>query len=168
MYYMLILIPVIWILFLLSVLLHELGHALGFRIGAGKKSWKIIAGSGKEILHTERLSFRLFPVGGFFLPDDADEPGTRKGKLLTYAGGPLVSLLLTVLFFVLRFSVLRSADQTNPTIWALSMLCSALLCFNFFQFLLTALPIRYRVVCKGLRSDGKQFFHALRNKTNRR
>ena len=35
----------IWLLCLLSVLLHELGHALGYRLSGGKAGWKVIAGT---------------------------------------------------------------------------------------------------------------------------
>ena len=31
----------IWLFCLLSVLLHELGHALGYRISGGKAGWKV-------------------------------------------------------------------------------------------------------------------------------
>jgi hypothetical protein len=43
-------------------------------------------------------------------------------------------------------------------------LVTFLLGFNFFQFLFTALPIRYRVVCRGMISDGRQIVRVLRIK----
>ena len=39
----------IWLLCLLSVLLHELGHAAGYRISGGSAEWKVSAGSGPKI-----------------------------------------------------------------------------------------------------------------------
>ena len=38
----------IWFFCFLSVLLHELGHALGYRISGGKAEWKIRAGFPAE------------------------------------------------------------------------------------------------------------------------
>ena len=58
----------IWILCFLSVLLHELGHALGYRISGRKTEWRIRAGSGPEILNTAKFSFCLLPAGGYFDP----------------------------------------------------------------------------------------------------
>ena len=39
-----------------------------------------------------------------------------------------------------------------------------ILFFNFFHFLFTALPIRYRIVCRGFESDGLQIVHVLKHK----
>ena len=41
-----------------------------------------------------------------------------------------------------------------------------LLYFNFFQFLFTVIPMRYRVICRGYDSDGLQIVHALKQKKN--
>ena len=38
-----------------------------------------------------------------------------------------------------------------------------LLYFNFFQFLFTAIPMRYRVICRGFESDGLQIIHILKH-----
>ncbi len=68
----------IWLFCLLSVLLHELGHALGYRISAGKAEWKVIAGSGPRIIGRSKYIFCLIPAGGYFIP--REEPETNKAK----------------------------------------------------------------------------------------
>ena len=156
--------PLLWLLAGLSVLLHELGHALGFRLGAGKKPWRVLAGSGPELFTVGRFTIYLFPVGGYFLPVDRDEPQTKRGKILMLLGGPLTSLLLTALFFVLQFFVFVPDAATGALYGMFAYLVTFLLIFNFFQFLFTALPIRYRVVCRGMISDGRQIVRVLRNK----
>ncbi len=163
MQYILIL-PLLWLLAGLSVLLHELGHALGFRLGAGKKPWRVLAGSGPELFTVGRCTFHLFPVGGYFLPVDRDEPQTKRGKILMLLGGPLTSLLLTALFFALRFFVFVPDAAKGALYGMFAYLVTFLLVFNFFQFLFTALPIRYRVVCRGMISDGRQIVRVLRIK----
>ena len=151
----------VWLLCLLSVLLHELGHALGYRISAGKAEWKVIAGSGPGIFSGSRCEFRLIPAGGYFIP--GKEPETNKAKIAMLAGGPVVSLLLAVLFGVLHFSIPGFIRPDSGLCEILLQLTSFLLYFNFFQFFFTAVPIRYRIVCRGSESDGLQIVHVLRH-----
>ena len=154
----------IWLLCFLSVLLHELGHAMGCRITGGKTEWKIRAGSGPELLSTERFSFCLFPVGGYF--DPRKEPETRKEKLVTLAGGPLVSLLLTALFCTGCFCLARFMNMESVLYEVLFPVSRFLMFYNFFLFLFTAVPMRYRVICRGFESDGLQIVHVLKHEKN--
>ena len=151
----------IWFLCFVSVLFHELGHAQGYRIAGGKAEWKIRAGSGPEILSTPKFSFCLFPVGGYFNP--REELRTRKAKLLTLAGGPIVSLLLTALFCACHFCFTSFMNPQGTLYVVLVPAFRFLVFFNFFQFLFTIVPMRYRVVCQGYESDGLQIVRALKH-----
>ena len=91
----------IWLLCLLSVLLHESGHALGYRISGGKAGWKVVVGSGPRLISISRFTFGLIPAGGNFVP--AEEPETDKGQIIMLAGGPFLSLLQA---FAAGYSVL--------------------------------------------------------------
>lgn len=153
----------IWLFFFLTVLLHELGHAAGFRIGGGKGDWRVTVGSGPVILNAARIKICLFPIGGYFLPADKNEPETKRGRLLMLAGGPAVSLLLAVLFFVLSALLRRAGGADSETAQAVNSALAFLFYANLFQFLYTALPIRYRVVCRGLPSDGLQILRLLKS-----
>ena len=82
---------------------------------------------------------------------------------MTLAGGPLVSLLLAALFCACHFCLAGYMDPESALYEVLSPVPRFLMFFNFFQFLFTAVPIRYRVVCRGLESDGLQIVHVLRN-----
>ena len=151
----------IWFLCLISVLFHELGHALGYRISGGKAGWTVIAGSGPEIIETSKYIFCLIPAGGYFLPEE--ETKTNKEKLMMLAGGPVVSLLQAVLYWAVCFCII-SFVQPESSLWEILFPTSKFLVFyNFFQFLFTVIPIRYRVVCRGFESDGLQIVHALKN-----
>ena len=156
----------IWLLCLLSVLLHESGHALGYRISGGKAEGKIIAGSGPKIIGTPKIIFLLIPFGGYFIPEE--EPETNKAKLMIYAGGPVVSLLQAVLYGILCFCITRFIQPENSFYEILSPVSSFLLYFNFFQFLFTVIPIRYRIICRGFESDGLQILHVLQHKARDR
>ena len=150
-----------WLLCLTSVLLPESGHALGYRIATGKVGWKIQVGSGPEILSAAKYTFHLIPAGGYFTP--GEELKTKKAKLATLAGGPLVSLLLTALFCVCRFCFFGFLQPGSALYGILFPVSNFLLLFNFFQFFFTAIPMRYRIVCRGLKSDGLQIVHILKH-----
>ena len=152
----------IWLLCLLSVLLHELGHALGYRISGGKAGWKVIAGSGPRMIGKSRYIFCLIPAGGYFIPEE--EPETNKAKVLMLAGGPFLSLLQAVLYWGICFCVFRFVQPESSLREILLPASRFLVFFNFFQFLSTAIPIRYRIVCRGHESDGLQIIHALKHK----
>ena len=151
----------IWFLCLISVLFHELGHALGYRISGGKAGWRVIAGSGPEIIETSKYILCLIPAGGYFIPEE--ETKTNKEKLMMLAGGPVVSLLQAVLYWAVCFCIF-SFVQPGSSLWEILFPTSKFLVFyNFFQFLFTVIPIRYRVVCRGFESDGLQIVHVLKN-----
>ena len=57
----------------------------------------------------------------------------------------------------------RRLDRLNEILLSVS---AFLLYFNFFQFLFTVIPMRYRVICRGFESDGLQIVHALKQKKN--
>ena len=152
----------IWLLCLLSVLFHELGHALGYRICTGKDEWKVIAGSGPKMIGTSKYIFRLIPAGGYFIPEE--EPKTDKAKIITLAGGPSVSLLQAILYGIIRFCILEYVQPGSSFHGILFSVSTFLLYFNFFQFIFTIIPIRYRVVCRGFESDGLQIVHVLKHK----
>lgn len=152
----------IWFLCLLSVLLHELGHAAGFRIAGGKAEWKVIAGSGPEMIGASKYIFRIIPAGGYFIPEE--EPKTNRGKIIMFAGGPFVSLLQTVLYGGICFCVFRFIQPESSLYEILFPASKFLLFYNFFQFLFTIIPIRYRIVCRGFESDGLQIVHVLNHK----
>ncbi len=151
----------IWLLCSLSVLLHELGHALGYRIAGEKAEWKIRAGSGPEILNTAKFTFCLLPVGGYFDPREGLK--TKKAKLWTLAGGPLVTLLLAALFYACCLCFFGFLPQGNALYEVLFPVSRFLVFFNFFLFLFTAVPMRYRLVCRGFESDGLQILHTLKH-----
>ena len=101
--YFLVRILFIWLLCLLSVFFHELGHALGYRISTGKAKWKVIAGSEPGMFRTSRTIFCLIPAGGYFIP--GEEAGTNKAKIITLAGGPCVSLMHAILYGIIHFCI---------------------------------------------------------------
>ena len=152
----------IWLLCLWSVLLHELGHAAGYRISTGKADWKVIVGSGPRIFGISKYTFCLIPAGGYFNPEE--EPETKKAEIITFAGGPLASLLQAALYGVVRFCILKYVQPASGLLEMLVSVATFPLYYNFFQFLFTIIPMRYRIVCRGFESDGMQILHLLKQK----
>ena len=150
---------VCWLLCELCCLIHELGHAIGHRIGGGRAPWIILVGSGPLLLKVGRFRFSLIPAGGFYCPESEDV--SAKEQLLMLAGGPLTSLLLTLVFGVLRFGVFQGA-AVEPDLMDFRYLSAFVFMCNLSQFFFTAVPMRYHVVCCGHDSDGKKILTLLR------
>lgn len=153
----------IWFLCLLSILLHELGHAAGHRLSGGNAEWKVIAGSGPKMISISKCTFRLIPVGGLYIVP-GEETKSNKEKIIMFAGGPFVSLLLTILFGIICFCIFRFIQPESSLCEILLPVSRFLLYFNFFQFLFTVIPIRYRIICRGFESDGLQIIHVLKHR----
>ena len=114
------------------------------------------------MISASKYIFRLIPAGGYFVP--AEEPKTNRGTIIMLAGGPFVSLLLTVLYWIICFCIFRFIQPESSLYEILFPTSKFLLFFNFFQFLFTIIPIRYRIVCRGFESDGLQIVHVLKHK----
>ncbi|MGI6636058.1 MAG: hypothetical protein ACOX7B_12950 [Christensenellales bacterium] len=123
----------------LSTILHELGHAVVALI-ISKKDVFIIIGrtqidSIRKVISIGRLKIkigRFSPVTGFAYVDESDL--NRAQLVIFYLGGPLISLLLTlVLFFTSR-------QISNAEVQEILQFSTVYL---FIQFLVTVLPIRY-------------------------
>lgn len=89
----------------LLVVIHEIGHLVaarltgipiaGFSVGFGPKLWTRRWGQVE-------YSLRVFPLGGFVLPDVADEEFREiplRKRLVFFLGGPLANLVATLPLF---------------------------------------------------------------------
>ena len=92
----------VWAFSLISVLLHEFGHALGYMLVTGDRHWHIEVGQGKKLLDTKALTVKVFVIDGFFIPDENKTDSTAQ-LVMTLAGGPVMSLLLVTGLLVLKF-----------------------------------------------------------------
>ena len=109
------------------------------------------------------LIFCMIPAGGYFIP--GEEAGTNKAKVITLVGGFCVSLMQAILYGILHFCIPGFVQPGSGLYETMLSVSAFLLYFNFFQFLFTVIPIRYRVICKGHESDGLQIIHVLRGKS---
>lgn len=117
------------------VLLHELGHAIGV-IAFSKSYARIFIGKvssqNKENFKIGRLHFHLnWSYSGFC---SWDRENTKNQKILALVGGPLFSLLATILFGLLMGGV-------PPGI--MHDVFQAMMIVNMVIFLTSAIPFTY-------------------------
>lgn len=155
----------IFLLFLVIIpiitFIHELGHAIPallftkekvlIRLGKRKNT------KASKNLKISRLTieFSSFsPITGFTFWDDSKMNINQ--LLITYLGGPLISLLLALLFYFL---------SNNATFFSQSFMAFVGNWF-LFQFAITAIPMYYPSFMgdyKGVESDGMRILHLFKS-----
>lgn len=151
----------LWLLFLLSTLFHELGHAVGYMLATGDRQWHIRVGWGKRILNTKRLTVNLLVFDGLFSPSKREFDSKAK-LIMTLLGGPVFSLVLVAGLLGLRCSgpVLQSDFFADS---AMEFFLNTALSVNLFILVLSIVPIRYfHGEIRGLETDGLQILHTIR------
>lgn len=152
---------VLWFFVLLSILVHETGHMVGYQFGKKKCDWFIWIGSGKRIFKIRRLHIHALPFSGCFCMPDEFSFDRKRECLMMIAGGPVFSLLAVIVLFVLEkrfFAGVLSKDLENYK----DLLLFVRNC-NIFLFLFSALPLRYPAFFgMGEGSDGLNFWKVWR------
>lgn len=144
----------LWMAFLISVLLHELGHAMG-AAAAGLRPFVVIAGGGRSLFLRDvagvTVDLGMLPGNGLtMMAGRRLEPWIKWRLLVAYASGPTVSaaLLAAALFgFPEQWrSFLSSSDRwIGPA--------SALILANGLLLLTSLVPLPQRNDAGSLRND---------------
>lgn len=142
----------------ISVLMHELGHGLGVIISS-KSHAHIYLGNtnekNKENFRLGRLHFHI--IWSYVGYCSLEKILTNRQRVIALVGGPVMSLLMTLLFLLFTFNT--SHGDLRSLLWSTTT-------FNFLQFLVTIIPItypRWMLGYGGHPSDGLQLLRLLRS-----
>ena len=151
----------LWFLTFLSTLLHELGHALAYKLATGDRHWHIRVGWGKRLLNTKALTVNLLVFDGLFIPGEKKIDTNRK-RITTLLGGPAASLVLFLVLLILRIGGVSSQSDLLAD-GVLEFFLNYAFFLNLFILLLAVAPIHYfHGEVRGLESDGLQIIHAMK------
>ncbi|WP_391122504.1 hypothetical protein [Psychrobacillus sp. L3] len=146
-----------------SVLLHELGHALCVVMFSKEEAYVYLGTtneSNKENFRIGRVTFHItFAYSGFCAVKNMTNFSIVQ-SILFFIGGPIVSVLLFIgAYFI-------SAEVTH---YGTRNFLNGIIYINLFLFILTIIPIRYPKVLKtyaGFQSDGYQILTLLKGRIN--
>lgn len=151
----------LWVMILLSTLLHEFGHAIGYMLATGDWHWHIRVGWGKRILNTKLLTLNLLVFDGLFTPSEKKIDSKAK-LILTLLGGPIFSLLLVTGLSILKFGGI----SFQSVFWgddAIKFFLNTAFSINLFILVLSIAPFHYFYgEIKGMETDGLQIIHAIK------
>lgn len=158
----------LWLLFFLSTLLHEVGHAIGYSLATRDTHWHIRVGSGKTLLNTRRLTVKLLPFDGCFMPSEKNRIDTTAKLVATLSGGPVASLVLVVALLIMKLGgVSVHSEVFAPS--AVEALISSALSINLFALVLSVIPTHYFFgETKGMETDGLQIINAIKRHEGKR
>lgn len=145
----------------ISVLLHELGHALGI-LAATKENARVYLGpmgdNNKENFRIGRIHFHIkWAFSGFCAVNNRSD-FTRSQNIVFLAGGPIATLLLIISAYLLGTTL--SHDGTRNFL-------NGIFFANLSLFIFTSIPMIYPKWWKpyaGRPSDGYQIFAELKAK----
>lgn len=152
-----------YLIIILLIFCHEMGHILMCVIFFNCKEWKVELGFGKVLFETRRFIVKSLIICGKILPNIDPEYYMNKSKLektMIPLGGPLFNILVLLL-------ALPIALNNGAAIEGYSELF--INCFKFFykcnagMLFWTLLPIYYK---KGEPSDGRRILNIIRNQYN--
>ena len=97
----------IYLLIIVSIILHETGHLLGVKL-LNLKYFKLYLGKSLFVIDNEKFAFSLFCISGSVKMDEDELLSKNKYMIaLLFLLGPIVSLFLFILGFQLNHIVLK-------------------------------------------------------------
>lgn len=144
-----------YLIFLLSCLVHELGHIIMAKIFCDIKNYRIELGIGKSIIDFKKFAIKSIPIAGhgYWELEDLDRynKSNKLKKIMPTLGGPLFSFVMTVLLIILY------KGNSEPNEFAKHMMLYSI-ATNASFFVATILPLKY-LYCS---SDGMRILNIMK------
>lgn len=135
----LLLLLLVWISMFLVILVHEMGHALMYRIFFRDKDWHITIGTGWHIIKLKKFTVSVFLTGGAFNYESKNKESKFK-YIMMFLGGSLANVIfIVVLRFLLQIITANELtfEQKN-LVWFLTFTFWV----NVFQFISAIVPMK--------------------------
>lgn len=149
-----------YLIIIVLVFCHEMGHILMCIIFFKCEDWKIDMGLGKVLFETKRLIIRPIIVVGKILPQLDWEYYNSKSKLqkiMIPLGGPLFNLIVLIVTIPLLISEGKMIAGYSHLF---QESIKFLLRFNMAQLFWTLLPIYYK---RDVPSDGRRIIEIIKD-----
>ncbi|MGI6700580.1 MAG: site-2 protease family protein [Christensenellales bacterium] len=160
----LLLIAVVWCIHFVSLLIHELGHALAHVFATKDNRWYVEIGTGKKILKTSKLKLQLIVLSGHFHPE-IGRYDSKKKIIIMLLGGPIASLLSVIILVFIRFLVpMETPNLLNVS--AVRFIQNYALIYNIVLFVTSIWPTKNIWLFRNYVSDGHKIRRILQNKKN--
>ena len=145
-----------YMIFMISCFVHELGHIIMAKIFCDIKNYRIELGIGKNIIDFKKFAIKSIPIAGhgYWELEDLDRynKSNKLRKIMPTLGGPLFSLVATILMIILY-----AKDSGNNQFVNHMMIYSIVANASFFVS--TILPVKY-LYCS---SDGMRILNILKS-----
>lgn len=151
---------------IVSILFHEYGHIIMAKLFYNAKYKGIDLGLGKTLFSIGKVSVKSMPIYGYahFEYKDAEsfEKTSRLRKIMPYFGGPLFSILLVFLSYIV--AVRLSTSNYDDIYLILANIC---LNYNLILFFSAIFPTTYFTRASGqpVYSDGMCVLKIIRNES---
>lgn len=145
-----------YMIFMISCFVHELGHIIMAKIFCDIKNYRIELGIGKSIIDFKKFAIKSIPIAGhgYWELEDLERynKSNKLRRIMPTLGGPLFSLVMTVLLIILY------KENSEPNKFVNHMMIYSIVA-NASFFVATILPIKY-LNCS---SDGMRIFNILKS-----
>lgn len=143
----------------ISVLLHEIGHAIGVLLSSNSNAIVFLGPNDRSNRESFKLGRIRFHIKWAYFGSirTVEYPLSYRQQIIVAAGGPILSFILATLTIILSFTQLIDGSMKS------FIMGTGI--YNLILFILTIIPIRYPDWLKpyaGLPSDGLRIINAMK------